>query len=419
MRSVTASRTASPHHVVVFEPDAEGHPREWLEHLVAFAVGAPDRPAVTFLVAAGMCGHLAAGLPAAACDRIRILPLGPLERWLCTRRFLTLAAFARWWTMRRCLQRTGAQAGHFLSFDHLCLPLALGLGTAGRPVSGILFRPSVHYAALGAYRPSPPERLRDLRKAVLYRLMLRNGSVRAVLSLDPYFPSYARDRYRLGRKVVAVPDPAFPASGAAAAEAGQAAPADRIRFVLFGYLTERKGLLVLLDALARVDRELAPRIAVTIAGRVEPALRASVDARVRHVGAARPGLHLQIDDRWLPAGELDALVTRSDVVLAPYQRFVGSSGVLLWAARAGLPLLTQDFGLLGRLVRDHRLGLAVDTMDPVAVAAGIERMAVEGPKRFVDAAAARRFADACTPQAFASTVIGSLQCDGRGAMPPP
>lgn len=411
-------------HILVLETDAEGHPREWLEHLVAFAAAAQQPLVVSLLVAGDVGAHLTAGLSASDRERVRVVPLRPMERWLCTRRFLTLAALARWWVMRRYLRRTGAQAGHFLSLDLLCVPLALGLGMGGRPVSGILFRPSVHYAGIGPYRPGLPERLRDLRKAVLYRLMLLNRDVRAVLSLDPYFAGYAQQRYRRGGKVQAIPDPAYPGAGKAPGDAVHTEASQRIGFVLFGYLTERKGLLVLLDALGRTDPAVSARISMTIAGRIEPALCRRVGERVRRLGELRPGLLLHVEDRWLPASELESLVRASDVVLAPYQRFVGSSGVLLWAARTGLPLLTQDFGLLGKFVREHRLGLTVDTTDADCLAAGIERMVNEDSRSFIDRAAAQAFVAARTPHAFASVVVRSLlsspqQCGKPVAIHPP
>jgi glycosyltransferase involved in cell wall biosynthesis len=108
--------------------------------------------------------------------------------------------------------------------------------------------------------------------------------------------------------------------------------------------------------------------------------------------AERPELWLRVYDRRLDDTELAGLVRRSDVVLAPYQRFVGSSGVLLWAARAGRPVLAQDFGLVGRLTRDHGLGVAVDSSDPAQLARQIAHMVERGPATFIDQGAARRFA---------------------------
>ena len=122
----------------------------------------------------------------------------------------------------------------------------------------------------------------------------------------------------------------------------------------------------------------------------------------------QPELWLRIEDRWLDRAELAVLVERSDVVLAPYQRFVGSSGVLMWAARAGRPVLAQEYGLVGRLTRDHRLGAVADSSDPAHLAREIERMIVHGPQNFIDVPSAAAFAFSCTPYRFASTLLSSL-----------
>jgi glycosyltransferase involved in cell wall biosynthesis len=182
-------------------------------------------------------------------------------------------------------------------------------------------------------------------------------------------------------------------------------PAGRIGFLLFGYLAERKGPLVVLDALRQLAPDVAARTAVLFAGKVDPALRPALEQRRAALEREQPGLWLRIDDRRLESGELAAVVRQSDVVLAPYQRFVGSSGVLLWAALNGRPVLAQDYGLVGRLTREHRLGLSVDAGAPAEVAREIARMVSDGPTRFFDPQAAERFALAQTPERFAALVL--------------
>ena len=91
----------------------------------------------------------------------------------------------------------------------------------------------------------------------------------------------------------------------------------------------------------------------------------------------------------------------------PEPGVVGSSGVLLWAARAGRPVLAQEFGLVGRLTRDHRLGTVADSSDPARLAGEIERMVVCGPQTFIDLPSATTFVLSRTPQRFASTVLSS------------
>lgn len=294
-----------------------------------------------------------------------------------------------------------------MAIDLLSLPLALGFGLGGARISGILFRPSVHYSALGPYAPTRSERLRDWRKGVLYRRMLRNPALARVLSLDPFFAAYARDHYPKGEKVQALPDPALlPAEPTSAARDVQGfVPDGRIGFLLFGYLAERKGPLVVLDALNRLPRSIASQVAVLFAGRIDPVLRERIGQLRAELAAGRPELWLRIEDRRLNERELAALVRRSDVVLAPYQRFVGSSGVLLWAARAGRPVLAQEYGLVGRMTRDHGLGLTVDSSDPGELARKIVHMVEQGPANFLDRPTAQRLVNTQTPQRFAALVL--------------
>jgi glycosyltransferase involved in cell wall biosynthesis len=397
--------------ILIFEPDAEGHSQEWLQHLVDYVAADETAPAIAVLAPPALCAALAA--PAAADGRIRFIALQPREAQLCSHRLLSLAAFARWWIMRRHLRLSDADVGFFLSLDLLCLPLAFGLRAHGKPLAGILFRPSVHYGELGGYRPRFGERLRDLRKDLLYRLTLRNPAVGAMLSLDPFFPAHATSHYSHGRKVQAVPDPAHPPLGARCpARVDDFARAGRTSFLLFGYLTERKGPLMVLDALRLLPDRIAARVTILFAGRVDPAIRDAIEARRGALAREQPLLQLRIDDRRLDRVELEALVTKSDIVLAPYQRFVGSSGVLLWAARAGRPVLAQEFGLVGRLTRDHRLGAVADSSDPAKLAAQIERMVAGGPQSFIDLSSATRFASSRTPHRFASIVLACVGGNG-------
>jgi glycosyltransferase involved in cell wall biosynthesis len=392
--------------VLIFEPDAEGHALEWLEHLVRYAGNDTD---LSILAPAALCRALAGLIrPYLEAERVQLIALTAGEQRLCLLRLLVISAFARWWIMRRHLRLSGANAGFFLMIDLPALPLALGLGMGGPPVSGILFRPSVHYGAIGPYRPSRREWLRDWRKHVVYRYMLRNPALSHVLSLDPFFPAFAASHYEQGAKVQALPDPAHPPVEGPAPDAAPSlafVPPGRVGFLLFGYITERKGPLPMLEALDLLPPAIAAKVAVLFAGRIQPSLVDRIEARRRSLADEQPGRWLRVENRRLEDGELASLIARSDVVLAPYQRFVGSSGVLLWAARAGRPVLTQAFGLLGRLTRDHGLGVAVDSSDPVEIAHEMARMVALGPSSFFDRAAAARFAASQTPQSFVSAVL--------------
>ncbi len=389
--------------ILIFEPDAEGHAHEWLQYLIDFVANGDAGTEICLLVPERLRLELARSQPA---TRVSLIALSPREERLCLTRRLAISAFVRWWIVRRHLRRTGAQYGFFLTLDLLSLPLAMGLGMRGAKLSGILFRPSVHYGEIGPYRPSFGERLRDWRKAVLYRLMLCNPALGRIYSLDPFFADFARRHYRHGDKVVGLPDPAHPpVPSSLSTRTPDFVPAGRVGFLLFGYLTERKGPLPVLEALALLPSEICRRVAVLFAGRIDPALRERLQNRRSELASRCPELWLHFDDRRLEDAELATLVRRSDVVLAPYQRFVGSSGVLLWAAQFGRPVLAQDYGLVGRLTREHGLGITVDSADPERLAVEITRMVQSGPASFADRDAADRFVATQTPQRFAALVL--------------
>jgi glycosyltransferase involved in cell wall biosynthesis len=396
--------------LLILEPDSNGHTREWLGHIIDRAINQTEPETVWLVVAENLYQTLRRRIPTPFEGRIRLVPLSAGEERACTHRWLVISGFSRWWVMRRYLRSTGATAGHFLALDHLSLPFALGLGAIGRPIGGVLFRPSVHYSSLGFRNRNLGEFIRDLRKSMLYRLMLLNQALTVVLTLDPFFPDYAVESYHGGHKVVALPDPAFPSPPAAVAGPSvMEPPSGRKRLLLFGALSERKGILCLLEALCLIPPGTASIIAVVIAGKVAPEIQPGVRRLLARLRKRQPQLWLHLENRWLEDAEVAGLVQASDVVLAPYQRFVGSSGVLLWAARAGVPVLTQDYGLIARLVQEHRLGVTADVTDPRILAAEISRMASEGAGAFFDPVSAAVFAAARNPDSFASAILATAK----------
>ena len=406
-----ATERTSARHLLIFEPDPRGHAAEWIEHLARQVAcrGLPEK--LSLAVPVALADEVISGGPEPWRDSLRVLPLRRWETALCNSRVLAISGLARWWVMRRSLAHADADHGLFLSLDHLTLPLALGLRFGGRQVSGILFRPSVHYAtARGAPRRFA-ERIRELRKAILYPATLANPAVQALRSLDPYFPAYAAAHYRHAEKVRAVADPVHPRAGDPddAPPWREAVPPERIVFLLFGVLGRRKGILALLEALRRLEPRCASAIAVCIAGQIDRAVAGRVHEALAEIADLRPELWLQVEDRRLSTAELAAAIARADVILAPYQRFVGSSGVLLWAAKSGKPVITQDYGLLGRLVDDFRLGMAVDATDPSEIAAAIAATVRRGPGALADAAGMQRFLDGHSGERFAAGVLDGIQ----------
>lgn len=294
-----------------------------------------------------------------------------------------------------------------LYLDHAQFALATGL-RFDHPlsISGILFRPSFHYRRIGSPPESLSARLRDERKRLVLWAALRNPHMHTVLSLDPTAAPGIEALSRHAR-ALPLPDPVAPGpSGGDASvmrEAFGIAPGRKLA-LLFGALAERKGVLPLLDALRLLSDHTASQLSVLLAGRIHGSLRAHVDAATEALRESP--LQLVVSDAFVPDGEIQSLVRASDLILVPYQQHLGSSGVLVRAAAAQRPVLSQDYGLMGYQTRHHRLGQAVDTVRPEAIAAALEAF-VADPTRGFDASRAAAFAEANSVEAYTRTLYDS------------
>ena len=126
-------------------------------------------------------------------------------------------------------------------------------------------------------------------------------------------------------------------------------PKDAIVLLNYGVGHKRKGLHLVTEALRRID---SPRLFLFSAGR-----------HTRNTQARDEAMELEkrnrakVIDRYI-TGKEEAICFRGcDFVLAPYLSHYGSSNVLALAVRAGRPVLASDFHLIGRRVRDRKLGV--------------------------------------------------------------
>src|SRR5258708_19889678 len=83
----------SERRLVILEPDIEGHPREWLQHLMRFAASIDERYVVWLVVAPEVYRELNGALSAARDGQLRLLALRPLESRLCRHPPLLLRPF--------------------------------------------------------------------------------------------------------------------------------------------------------------------------------------------------------------------------------------------------------------------------------------------------------------------------------------
>jgi glycosyltransferase involved in cell wall biosynthesis len=182
-------------------------------------------------------------------------------------------------------------------------------------------------------------------------------------------PDAARLLTQFPQANVAVsPLPTYAALGGRAAKSPVVVPKGVPILLFFGLVRPYKGLDVLLEALARVQRPLH----LIIAGEFwtdEVAYREQIEA----LGLATA---VTILNKYVPDEEVAALMQTAAVVVLPY-RSATQSAVVQVAFGHGKPVITTNVGGLAEAVVDGRTGLVVPPADPAALAAAIERFFAE------------------------------------------
>lgn len=399
-------------HLLLFDPFSGGHHAEHIRHVLRgwhVRYGGTTQNRVTIAVAPELltrhpdllvlARELGQGAHFVEIDETKALGNGLLSSGLWHRRVL-----------KRLIERIRPTHAFLLYLDHAQLALALGLRFAF-PVSlsGLLFRPSFHYNQYESQSPPVRERAQRLRKRLLLGAVLRNPHLSTVFTLDPSAAPAIGSLSRTA-SVVTLPDPIDPTSlhsGVAMSKVRAAYGVDegRTLALLFGSLAERKGIFTVLEALKLLPDHAAEQLTVLFAGAARPEIHDRLQDAATQV---RGPVQFILYDQFVPDDEIQDLVRASDLVLVPYQRHIGSSGVLIRAAVAGRPVLGQDYGIMGQQIIKHRLGRAVDSTRPEAIAATLEEF-LAAPNDHFDATAARAFAERNTVEAYQKVLFDHLR----------
>ena len=219
----------------------------------------------------------------------------------------------------------------------------------------------------------------------------------AVVHASAQLAELARVAPRLPAAVLQMPEigPRPPAGDrdAIRAETRRALDLGNRVLLFFGYVRPYKGLMDLIDGLAKVDRSLG--VQLVVAGDFwEPI--GPYRRRIRELELLD---RVTILDRYLEDEEASRLLLASDVVVLPY-RDATQSAIVPLARAHGRPVISTRVGGLAELVRDGVDGLLVEPSRPDDLAAAIESFYRDGLGAALAAGAAehrddgwRRYAD--------------------------
>jgi glycosyltransferase involved in cell wall biosynthesis len=385
---------SSPRTVLIYEPRVEGHHLVWLKFIVEDLLSAgwkltlalDNRPEPDERI------HRRLG---SLLESVSLLPVWEKSG----RRVGGDGAHC----VAECLLRAGTEWVFLDSFDEIASSLlrhaALGRmppATLRGRMGGIYLRPRF----LTGCGVSPNEWLKHLGFA---RLM-RAGWFTHLLFLDPWIQAGCQGRYPQ-TPVFSLPDPCPEnfVSNRLAARNHYKIPAERRALLFYGGAYRRKGLHLVVEALLGLPRQTP--VFLLCAGQQEN------DTRVQRglQTLVQEGRALVIN-RYIYEEEEKRLFAASDIVLLPYIEHFGNSAVLSRAAGAGRMVIASDEELVGKLVREHRLGLLFPSVDATALRQAIEQAVRAAPEALAQwQAAASRYAKLVSRAEFRRVLLQAFE----------
>jgi glycosyltransferase involved in cell wall biosynthesis len=410
------SHTALPdRHLLIFELGYTGHYPSYIGHLARYWLEHTLPGRLSIVVSRKFAQHhpdvleIAANSPQQNLNFITIKP--DEEASLLPRRSIVSRArrsIQEWKLLRSYateLRATHCLLLYFDSFQSAVLTRA----TLPCPFSGIYFRPTFHYSTLTNYSPSIKERIQSFRERLILPFVFRHPQLCNLFCLDPFVITHLD---QLSDKINAIylPDPVplikVSENRIQHFRTSLGIEAGRRVFLLFGALYDkRKGLQKILAALSMLPAELRQKCCLLLVGQTlgDP----STQNYIAEIHQFVP-VQVIVRDTFVPESEVLLYFQSADAVLSLYQRHIGMSGILVLAAAAQKPVLSSDYGLLGELTRYWKLGMTVDSADPVEISKGLTRFLEEDLNTLSDRVHMKAFAKQNSAENYAQVIFQYL-----------
>lgn len=274
--------------------------------------------------------------------------------------------------LNQCLQESKADEV-FINFDEIasnCLRMAtIGLlppHTLHGKINGVYFRP--RFLANTFFPPG------NLLKHYGFYKLCKQSWLKRIYLMDESLLYVARRRYA-GTTFHLLPDPWEGDFSENIEEARNTLniPKDKFIILNYGIGDRRKGLHLVVEALlAKLPSH--KNVFLLCAGKV-----AKNNSLVKGLSKLEQQGRAKVLNHYVSDQEENLCFTATDAVLLPYIKHFGSSGVLSLGTAAGKLILASDEGLVGTIVRKHKLGLLFESNKVASLKEAITRAAALNP----------------------------------------
>lgn len=404
------------HHVMLFDLSIYGHHPSYIQYLIEYwehhAVGSRLSIVVSqrFLVEHNDVVQFANRDPS---HHIQFIAIAPQEEDALVSRANGIGR--NWRNIQEwrlfCRYAKALQVDHALVMYLDTYQLAMALGFSPPcPTSGIYFRPTFHYPDLSGDRSSFKEKLQHLWERLLLHQVLHSPNFQNLFSLDPFVVKYINN-IPAGTSIIHLPDPVRLTSPDKNLEnqltqlrQQLGINPDRTIFLMFGALTARKGIYRVLEAIPHIPKDLCQKICLLLVGEADKDNKERINSQLNQLRESYP-VQIVCRHEFVPESDVQTYFSLSDIVLATYQRHVGMSGILIWAAATQKPVISSDYGLMGEIVRRYQLGLTLDSTQPKAIAAGLNSCLEISSDMLGNRQQMQQFAEQNIDEHFAETIF--------------
>lgn len=346
-----------PKNILIFEPDASGHHPGYLYHLIINFLQNDYSYKLIILVSPDFfIKH----------PQIIQKTISPRVQWIK----FTANEFTDWKKPKRVFKRSilewdlfclyaktyDAVLGFFMYIDYLQLAV-LTQPAPPCPISGILFRPT-----LVNYPPtSLKERLNYWRKNITLQYFVKNKNLDSLFNLDPFATDYINKNWQTN-KVKNLPDPVqvYPTTKTKSeVKLSLGIDESKTIFLIFGFLDSRKGISDVMEAIGEISREKSQKGCLLIVGPWEENERRLFNIQLPKI-KQNTDFQIIVKDVFVKDEEIQQYFKVADYALALYHKHFGMSAIMVRAAAAQKPLISSNFGLMGKIVMEKELGITVN-----------------------------------------------------------
>ncbi|CAE6888565.1 hypothetical protein R75471_02238 [Paraburkholderia domus] len=258
----------------------------------------------------------------------------------------------------------------YVDYFFYALPF-LGSPFRKTPWIGITMRSTFHHHKVGIKSPDRP--IVNAIKALLFKRAVQTPGLRTLLTIDPTLPEWsAHNASKNSAAVAYVADP-FPderAENPVLARERLGLDLTQRYLLVYGSITERKGIYELVHALTRLEH--APTLIV--AGEQDAGTRHFMRNHVRSLTPAPVIL-----DSFIANDVERDLFSACDAVWLGYKGHYGMSGVLVQAYRFGKPVIATEDGLIGWFSRRCELGPILSDLSSASIGRAITEAMTSWP----------------------------------------